>query len=285
MGLVLLPHRPVVVVKIKSSYIIYMTSQRGFMVTLNYWTDDDLANLAAVCALPHVDYYIFGFEGCKEEHHPHIHLSIHFNQPVKVTTFNNYWIKHHHSEKVYSYIHAHAYCKGYKDDNLKCKFCGENEYLTKGIIPEDGKNKTPIGVMASIKEGKTYDELKELFPGYMLHHGKKVKQWMLESKPKFVTSFYFIPKKMSDDAIGVVHDNFPDCKLAVIHELSDIEAYPEYDTVLYITELGIHPRQAEYWSRGVPIIYKYGYETKTINCRNFIIYGDTKPFFGYKKIY
>lgn len=269
-----------------------MTRHHAFNLTLHNYRPEDLLEIQRLFNTPNCDYYIFGFEGC-ETHPAHIHFSFHLKNAVTVNNIKGRFEKMHHIE-VTRDIHAmHDYIRGYEKGQLKCKLCATdndgvqcNVYFTDGEIPRNGKNKDTSGVVIkAIDEGYTLQELRNSFPSYMLYHEDKVKRWM-QRKDDTKTKFYWFKKDPAFDPITTVHNYFigteGNMNLAVIFTLEQIEGYEAYDYVLYMPEFS--DRQAAYWPRGVPIMYKYGYETKVLKCKYFIICSDIRPDILYKNI-
>jgi len=235
-------------------------------VTINYWESSDIEEILLV--IEKCDYYIVGFEGC-DHYHEHIHAVFHLKSSVGRQRFLNYFTRQPNIQyPIKDYQAAHEYCQGYENGKLKC--CCENLYLTDGVIPKDGNKKntvTATKVINALDEGKTIDELWTIFPAYMMSNEHRIKK-LINYRKEVDTHFYVT---LSIDPINTVYGFFgPDIKLAVVTDLSKIELYADYDTVLYIPESD-PPMDFKYWPRKVPISYKYGYEYKVIKPHNFVI--------------
>lgn len=154
----------------------------SYTVTLNYYTEEDVFCMEKVIFKSSVDYYIFGFEGdCCDTYHSHIHLAIHFKSSVKFDTFKRYWNKNHHIEVIKDWSKMVMYCKGYDwfhtEYRLKC--CRENVWFDEGNVPLNGvkKNEESKKVMDEVLKGTSIDDLRKLFPRFMLYHQDKVRKW------------------------------------------------------------------------------------------------------------
>lgn len=164
----------------------------GYYLTINYYDEKDVEELQSFVST--ADYYIYGFEGC-ECHHSHIHLSVHFKNARRFSAVKRFFSKNHNIQATQDYERSHMYIRGYeyrdKKYHLKCKGCSidieqhedgsqvpVNVYMTEGDIPTNGKHKsTPKAqlVVDAINDGKSIDELRDMFPAFMMYHESKVK--------------------------------------------------------------------------------------------------------------
>lgn len=240
-----------------------MSKSNNWCYTANNYTDNlfiILYGLTEDDNNPQATYNVMGFE-VGEQGTPHIQGYVHFKNPKSFNTVNNlchnrvYW-----APMISNPTAASDYCK--KD----------GDYLELGSLPLSagkGHQIKTADIISEIKAGASYTELLDKYPTFCFHNEKKVKSAIASHKAnqKVQTKFYIID---DDDPITQVHDLFKDdIKLAVIYELSDIEDYDDYDTVLWKTDF--YERKHNDWPRGVPITYRYGYEIKRITCKSFII--------------
>lgn len=254
---------------------------KNWTVTINYYDEVDIEDLED--ALADAQYSCFSIEGygCSQ-HHMHIHVYLHYTNARTFTTIKNKFTKQHHIEVVKDPPSMIKYCMGYKDGHLKCDQC-EIIFFESGDKPaENGKNKSGDQVIQAINDGMTIDELRIKYPSYILHHEPKVKAYIDAIKPKVRTEFCVI--NPIDDAITEIYEALPNLpNVAVVTELQQLEAYPNYDTVIYYTDY--FDKLHELWPRGVPITYKYGYQIKTVKCSTFIIVtNDLHRYPLYKKL-
>lgn len=274
-----------------------MSRHHAYNITLNYYDEQDTTDM--VNFTDQCDYFVYGLEGC-DKHHQHIHFSFHLKYAKTATSILKNFSKHHHIEVTKSIEHMHQYCLGYEWDKItqtytiKCEHCGENPYLTDGKLPQNGKHKGTSKsdlVMTAIKEGKTMEELKELFPSFMMFHGSKVKQWINDKiqEPVTDTKYYLINEKMRYHIHKYATQTWGHEKtICMIGDLSHINHYdniPPKDRVVILDMPSFSlPYGYKMWPFGSPIFYKYGYETKTVSAAIFIILTNLDLIPGYKNI-
>lgn len=250
----------------------------GYTVTLNYYTEEDVEEMIEFLNVKQPDYYIYGFEGTDEEDlHPHIHLYVHFGNARSLSMIKKQFTKQHHIEVVQDPAAMISYCKGYEKGLLKS--LEENVYIENGIPIANGVCTGAQKVMLSIKEGKTYEQLQELYPSFMLFHGSKVKKWITETQPKaeHVRNLYIIPS----------HDKYDYASaFKTVHMTGEIETY-DNEEALFITTYQTQFRVID-WVKGYPQKIKRGYEIVTINPKDvFIMYehDDQKEYSHAMKLY
>lgn len=260
---------------------------------INNFTEEDDEDIQNLISLPNVDFYAFAYEGVfNDKYQPHIHGMVHFKNQVSIS-LSRYFRRQPHTAVVKDPEAYMLYIAGYEKGELKVPEDGPNVVITEGELPVNGKHKVnPTNlVMTALQEGHIYDELREMFPSYMLFHGAKVKQWIEESKGKLPTRFYVI--NPIHDAITEVTEYFQlaededipegDPKMAVVTDMTQLEAFINYDYVLFYAEY--HDKLQDLWPRGVPITYKYGFQQKVVKCRYFVIItNDVKKYPLYKNI-
>lgn len=287
-----------------------MSKSRNWLVTINYFNEQDMADIELMFErlsqwhhnelhdddvekqLCNYRYIIFGFEGTDEKStfHPHIHMYIHYVHPVSMTNVLTNFTKHHNCVVIDNPLDAIEYCKGYEGKEHKLKDLEENVWLDIGTLPNGVLKKPKVNqtnlVMTAINEGKTIEEVCQLFPSFALHHYNKLKSFYERKKQNVETKFYYIdPDDSVGDLITYLHDaGIVEGKLAVCFEdLSELEAYEEYDTILYY---GDYTRQLAHYALGYPMTYKYGYELRKIKPRMFIYHNKLKHKIlpGYSKL-
>lgn len=254
-----------------------MSRSRGYCFTLNNWTDDHLAWLMLLCDKSYLTYMVIGFEIGPKNGLPHLQGYMHFDNGKTMKTICN---------EVPNISLIEAKAKGDKFDR-RYKYCmKDDDYWEYGERPSDpGVNVTTTKVIDAIKEGKTIDELYEIFPSYMIHHSSKVKAYYEYIKPKHKTKFYVMPAAMSmHENIQLLHEEFHDLgAIAAVTELSQLMAYENYNTVIYFSEY--YDKIHTLYPYGAPITYKYGYQQNVVNCERFIVVTDHhKLYENYHKI-
>lgn len=226
--------------------------------TANNYTPKLMVQLMNMYEDKYVDYHIIGFEVSPTTNTPHIQGYFHCKDAKSLLTLKYKYPTLHFESMNGTSLQASDYCKK------------EGYYFEYGKIPKDGKNKTTELVVEALRSGKTMEEMLELFPSFCLHHRKKLDQWYEDQrkKVKYVTEYYVTDDQDPITAVLDALTNTPH-ELAVVTEFSEINAYDKYDTVLLIQ--GIFEKKHLLYPRGVPISYKYGYETRIINCKRLII--------------
>lgn len=254
----------------------------GYFLTINYYDEKDVEEVGSFVSTS--DYYIIGFEGC-DNHHAHMHVSVHFKSDRRLSAVKNHFTKKHHIRFTKDYLSLHKYCMGYrKDDTIKCSGCSidteyivdgrgdtprpVNVYMTEGVIPENGKHKSQPKsekVIEAIQSGKSLEELRQLFPSFMMYHESKVKRWIEVNKKK--------PEKIQFSKISIECDNVMDIiefrlgsdrKYSFVTELSQLQMYDEYDVIVYQPEAGYDSKMSLWESGQLFVSYKFGYEYKRV---------------------
>nr|WAE42255.1 MAG: replication associated protein [Cressdnaviricota sp.] len=248
---------------------------RSWLITCNYFTQFDVENLLLIPSR----YTIIGLEGVHEltNVHAHFHAFVYFKDAKTLSAVQRYFERAPHLDSVKDPSSAIDYCKGYKNSQLKEPQCGPNIYYEFGIPPEFKVAKQHLlsQLMSDVKEGATLIQLYEKYPSFMFHHSTKVVAYINTIQPDVETKFYHL--KPIADAISEVNDTFPDSKIAWVTDLSQLQAYSEYDTVVY--ECDYHDRLHDLWVRKVPITYKFGYQLITVKTSRFIIVNQFRQFY------
>lgn len=251
-----------------------MYRSRGYCFTVNNWTDADLGDVIELCENKLTTYLVIGFE-IGEMDTPHLQGYVHFSNPRTLSCL----------KKVMPRAHFEMARASGDSYSSRWEYCmKDGDYWEFGNPPKDGVNTTSNDVIESIKSGKSYRDLCNEYPSYMIHHGRKVRQFIEDNKPRYETKFYVYTQVV--DAITELHEYFdfePGRKVAVVTELDQLEAYESYTDVIYIPEY--YQKVHSLWTRGVPISYKYGYETRVVQCMKFIVVTDLRSkYSGYEKI-
>lgn len=231
---------------------------RGYCFTINNYDYEDMFLAAGFCEMQHwVTYMVVGFE-VGENGTSHMQGYVHFSDGKTMKQVLE-WMPRAHLEIPRAtgdkFSKRYEYCM--KDD----------DYWEFGERPKETgvTNKTNL-VVEAIHEGKTYEQLMEIFPSYMIHHGPKVKAYIEQRRPRDKMSFFITNDDDDNDDLPVsTNDNI----VAIVTELSQLEAYSRYDTVIFYAN--VFDKLYNLWPKGVPVTYKYGYQLKTVNCKNFII--------------
>ena len=214
-----------------------MSRSRGYCFTLNNWTDVHVAQLILMCDETWLTYLVVGFEVGPKNGVPHLQGYMHFDNGKTMR---------HICNLVDNISLQEAKATGENFDRRYLYCMKDGDFWEYGERPQNGVNTTSAKVMTAIKEGKTIEELYELFPSYMLHHSTKVKQYVLDIKPKQKPKLYVLKEGITMQSnIQDVLFEFPDAQLACVTELNQLESYePDtYDTVVYfvtITKRYIH---------------------------------------------
>lgn len=226
--------------------------------TANNYTPKLMVQLMDLYEEKYVDYHIMGFEIGTTTHTPHIQGYFHCKDAKQLVSLKHKFPTIHYEAMGGTSLQASDYCK--KD----------GYYFEYGKLPKDGKSKTTELVVEALRSGKTIEEMEELFPSFCLYHRSKLEAWYMQQEQKKVyeTEYYVTDDQDPITAVLDALTNTPH-ELAVVTELSEINAYKKYDTVLLIT--GILEKKHLLYPRGVPITYKYGYETRIIKCKRLII--------------
>lgn len=229
--------------------------------TANNYSLTLLGQLYGLYENEYCTYHVMGFELAPETGTPHIQG--YFNTKSSKT------FKVLHNK--FPSIHLEMMRGTPQEASIYCKKGGD--YIEQGILPDRGSPKvTTLQVMLSIREGHSKSELRQLYPSFCLYHQSKIDQWFIEEQKQQHNQMEFYVLNEDDPITGIIDtftlDDTPP-KLAVIHELYEIEDYSDFDTVLYIP--GYFESKHNLWPRGVNITYKNGYQVKHISCKRFII--------------
>lgn len=241
-----------------------MLRSRGWTITMNYFDESDIKDLADYIGRVNYDYYIFGFEGIHDasEVHPHIHFYIHFHNARTIRSIKKAFGKSHHIESVKDPSAMISYCKGYQGGKLKEPQCGENDWFEDGIPISNGVQTKSQEVVSAIQKGASLSKLYNEFPSYMIHHADKVAKYMVTLDKYVPPKFYVV------DSIELAIKTFTD--FVIISDFSDLQLYElkQLDTVIYsgyvLDSLFLYPY-------GMPITYNHGYIKKYLRCKNFVV--------------
>jgi len=231
---------------------------RNWCFTLNNWTEKDRGRLMSMYENKFCRYLVFGHEIAESGTH-HLQGYVNFPGPLSLRQLTKPFPKCHWEAMKGTPLQASDYCK--KQDPV---------YIELGTLPDRKRkpSKTSELVLKAIKEGKKVEQLREMFPSFMLYHQPKVEKWITyqNSKTSTFPSFY---RLHDSDPITRLTELHPKLKFIVIHELAEIEAYSDYHTVLFIPEF--FETKYNSFPRNNKILYKFGFEYKVLQCKNFII--------------
>lgn len=240
--------------------IIRMTKHCAYVFTINNYTFDDIL-LVFDCG--NQRYLCFGFE-VGDQGTPHMQGYVYF---VNETSFNSV-------RKQIPRARIDV-AKGTVEQNIKYT-SKDGDWYEFGKKPQQGKatwNQIEQVMQDPISNPRLYAQYKKYY--------RDMKQ-VIEKKKD--TKFYVIDP--INDAIGECYDYFDwsdSDKIAVVTDLNQLEAYDEYEHVIYYCD---HlDRLQLLWPRKVPITYKYGYEIRKVNCSTLIIVTETPGLYTlYKNI-
>lgn len=235
-----------------------MPGSRCYTLTINYYTEEDMDKLMVLGdSLPenHIDYLLFGIEGdCCDRYHPHLHVMIHYTQPVTMMTVQKLFTKKHHIEIVKDKASMISYCKGYKDGQLKC--CRENNWIEYGQEPHQGKLLI-ADIEAVMKNPASnfhlYNQYRKGYEDYKSKQHSRDKQ----------RYFRVVDNEHKMVAIRAHLDSV--CPAGAAYDSED--AVFVYCSEYSITPSNVHTDMPsedllQLWSSGVPIKYRYGYATR-----------------------
>lgn len=237
---------------------------RAWTFTINNYTDDDMGRVGHL-GTDYAEYLIVGFEIGKEST-PHMQGYVYFKNARTLESMKKYLPRAHLEEAKGSPQQNYDYCS--KDD----------DYVEYGKMPEQGR-------MSWDKMLNIYNDPKSK-PHLYCQYRKTVEEILqrdLKQKRR-TTKFYKITRE--DDPITAVYEYFDwdtTAKLAVVTDLRELEAYVDYDYVIYFAEY--YDVKHSLWPRGVPITYFRGYETKIVDCDKFIVVTTSPDLYKlYKRI-
>lgn len=225
------------------------TRSRSYCFTINHYDDDDLADL--ILLADQSRYMIIGFEQGEKEETPHIQGYVYFE--------NQRYFKSLSKLIPRAYI---ATAKGNPKQNYD--YCTkEGNFYEHGELPISGR--------------LTYDKMKEIMkdpesnPFLYQQYRKTYEAIQQHIKKKDESQIRFFIHE-GFDPITTIFDYFDwngTDKVAVVHELWQLEAYNEYDHVVYYADFW--DKSHDLWARGMPICYKNGYEVKIVKPKTFVI--------------
>ena len=238
-----------------------MSRYHAFCFTINNYTYEDMQLMMMA---GNQRYLIFGFEIGDENGLPHIQGYVYYDNAITWTSFKkkmpraNYRVANGTADQNYTYVTK------------------QGDFYEFGTKPVQGlcRWEQIESVMANPKENpKVYAQYKKYY--------KDIRD---SDKKKLDTKFYVIDP--IHDAITEVYEYFSwgeNDRVAVVTDLSQLEAYEDYDHVIYYCDY--MDRLHLLWPRKVPITYKYGYEIKTVNVHTFVIVTNTPRLYQlYKNI-
>lgn len=241
-----------------------MSKTRAYTFTINNYTDDDIDRYIEQATSDSCQYSICGFE-VGEKGTPHMQCYIYYRNAIHFDSFKSRFPRAHISSSRGSPQSNYDYCS--KD----------GDYWETGELP--------------IKGRATWDKIQEVYENpkdnpHLFNQYRKtyeeIKQRDIREQKK-TTHFYVIDPV--HDAITEIFEYFDwttEDKVAVVDSLDKLEAYQEYDHVIYFT---LPDLSHQLWARGMPITYKYGYQIKTIKPDTLIIVtSNLKAYKYYKRI-
>jgi len=239
---------------LKSKHIAYV-------FTINNYIFDDIQRMINV---GNQKYLIFGFEIAPDTGTPHIQGCVVFYNHVHWTSFKKQmpraWFEPMRGTVDHNFVYTGK----------------ENEQYEFGEKPKQGFASWEL-IEQAMKDPKSNPRL---YVQYKKHYESICESYNEKKKTRFfVIDPVFDPITECYDYFGWDESD----KLAVVTDLSQLQAYDEYDHIIYYVDF--FDRLHSLWSRGVPITYKYGYEIKKVNCYTLVIVTSTPGLYPhYKKI-
>lgn len=241
-----------------------MSKTRAYTFTINNYTDTDIDQWIDEAVSDSTQYSICGFE-TGDKGTPHMQCYIYYKNAIHFDSFKKRFPRAHILTSRGTPQQNYDYCS--KD----------GDYWETGELPHKGR--------------ATWDKIQEVYKDpkenpHLYNQYKKTYEDIIQRDLKASskkTDFYVIDP--IHDAITEIYNYFdwtPDDKIAVVDSLDKLEAYPEYDYVILFT---LPDFSHQLWARGMPITYKYGYQTKVIKPDKLIIVtSNLKAYKYYKRI-
>lgn len=241
---------------------------RGYTFTLHNFKERDMEDMYNLINDTNPSYSIFGIEGVHDAStkNPHIHLYVHYANARSFNSMAKHFRKKHHYEAVADPAAMITYCKGYKNGKLKEPLCGENEWYASGIPVANGVCTSSQLVINAIKEGKTIDEIQEIFPSYCLHHYNKLEDLFQRTKTFDSTPVEIIHLKGAND-----YEYIEDLDCDIINNYNELPYCKNDIIVLLVDAFEQYVESHEFLlSIGRPIRIKVGY--KYVLCKPKVLY-------------
>lgn len=242
-----------------------MSRNRSWCFTINNDKESDLIGMMQ-CPFK---YMIFGFEVGSDKKTSHIQGYVQMPDTKTLTAMKK-WLPRAHLEIA----------KGTPQQNIE--YCSKDgSYYEIGTKPTAGGKVTfdqikeayadPDNNMTIIRQyGKTYKEVKQLHI----------------NNQKLKTKYYVMNPNDHDDWMTELSDRLQNPHMILIKEIGELAAYEDEEIHTVVLLLQWMDPLIQYYPRGVPIKYKYGYEYHTCRPKNFVILTTDfdKLFPCYKKI-
>lgn len=242
---------------------------RGICFTLNNYTEVDQKNLRDRFDAGMFTYLVFGRE-VGSNGTPHLQGYAHFSKQLSFEQMKEAINKRAHLE------YARADGDKFASRWIYCKKDGDFEEF--GVQPQHGGQLKKQTMMDLIKDGKSQLEIRELMPQAYFHSKNKLNEWFdderkMKPEVRQQTNFYILENSTYLSVYELISRYFPDEYFAFVSDLSKLERY--VDTNGYVKNIClINPddiTEAEGWSYGTKIIYKYGFQYREITCDNLVI--------------
>lgn len=243
------------------------SKHRSYAFTLNNYTVEEMCDIIATVP---TKYIIIGFEEGENET-PHIQGYVQFHNSTAWSTIKR-MIPRAHIEPA----------KGTPAQNIK--YCSKDgEFYEFGDRPTNGaehghkSKELTEKIVAALEDPLNNVQIVRQYGNAYQH----AKQLALKQK-KVETKFYsFHP---ISDPIAELYEYFDndELDLTIIYELNELSFYDDPQNVYYIPDNDpqhIPLEKMNMWSRGMPIIYKHGYEMRCIKPERFIIKTSNRKLF------
>ena len=228
-----------------------MIRSKAYCFTINNDTYDDMDDVLAL----HAQYFCFGFE-TGEQGTPHIQGYVMFYRRYTLKKVKKF-LKRAHLEKA----------KGSPQQNIK--YCSkDSDFYEFGDRPSQG--------LAS------WEKIEEAFsdptanPNMIRLYGRtydRIKQETLK-KMKINTKFYVI--NPINDAIGELYEYFGvpmDDDWVFITDMTQLSYYDNPKNIVLYQDY--YSKEFSLYPRGVPILYKHGYEMRVVRPERFVVVTST----------
>jgi len=226
---------------------------RGWCFTVFGYSDNKFKlHYAAVDFLEGAQYGIMGYEICPETGRPHLQCYIYFENARSFNSVTKHLPKVHFEAAVGTPRQNKRYCQKVKRGKIT------NVFVEFGSLPtQDKKPPTSDEVGRMIREGSSYDEIFEAFPGYAIAHHRAIKDLIR-------------PPKRECKIIHCIEDNIHKHIPEGYTVCMEPELYDGEDVVLlYAFDKDYIPQHIRYGSRW---LIKRGFQLIEITPKILVIY-------------
>jgi len=236
------------------------TKARSYCFTINNPTNDDMDNVIYLDC----KYMIFGFEKGKKGTE-HIQAYVQFDNPRYFKAV----------KKMLPRAHLEI-AKGTPKQNID--YCSkEGDFHEFGERPTEGGRVSYDRIVAAMQDPASDPHIAHMYKNvYKMVQEKEIRE---RAEP---TKFYVI--NPINDAITEIIEYFgldDPTELTCITDMQQLSGYEDPQRVVFFSD---YPEKLhQLWPRGVPIMYKFGYEMKIIKPKTFIIVTSTPGLYPFYK--